>query len=109
MYSINFLQSLYERKILTIAFNCSIDDVHQGMWLPKDKMIEGRLEEMNFFRRMGIYCKVDNSLAKGKPIISTRWVDTNKGTKAEPVYRSRLVAREIKRDDRLDFCRRRHT
>ena len=47
--------------------------------------------------------KVHKSFAKGKTIISTRWVDTNTGTDLEPNYRSRLVAREIKKDDRLDL------
>jgi hypothetical protein len=58
---------------------------------------------MEFFRRMGVYRKVHRSQAKGKPLISTRWVDTNKGTDSNPNYRARLVAREIKRDNRLDL------
>ena len=36
----------------------------------------------------------------GKEPIGCRWLDVNKGDSGEPEYRSRLVAQEIKRDDR---------
>ena len=36
-------------------------------------------------------------------VISTRWIDQNKGDAAAPNYRARLVGREIKRDKRLDL------
>jgi hypothetical protein len=39
----------------------------------------------------------------GKEPIGTRWVDVNKGDEANPEYRSRLVAQEIKRDNREDL------
>ena len=40
------------------------------------------------------------SFAKtGKPPISVRWVDVNKGDEHEPNYRSRLVARQLKATD----------
>ena len=58
---------------------------------------------MDFLRRMGVYRKVHKMHAKGKTIITTRWVDTNKGTKEDPNYRARLVGREIKKDNRLDL------
>ena len=35
--------------------------------------------------------------------IGVRWVDVNKGDKDNPEYRSRLVAKEIKRDKRGDL------
>ena len=35
--------------------------------------------------------------------IGTRWVDVNKGDDANPEYSSRLVAQEIKRDNREDL------
>ena len=88
-------EALYEEMEFT-------DDAHGG-WLPKAEMIEARRLEKGFFRKMGVYRKIPKAQAKGKTIISTRWVDTNKGTEAEPVYRSRLVAKEIKRDIRLDL------
>ena len=39
----------------------------------------------------------------GAKVITTKWADTNKGTEREPNYRSRLVGREIKTDDRPDL------
>ena len=55
---------------------------------------------MAFFRKMGVYAKVDRSEVKQRQgkIISTKWIDTNKGAKDSPNYRSRLVGREIKKD-----------
>ena len=35
----------------------------------------------------------------GKPPITTRWVDVNKGDDENPNYRSRLVARQLKAHD----------
>ena len=39
----------------------------------------------------------------GSKVITTRWVDTNKGDVANPNYRARLVGREMKTDNRLDL------
>ena len=36
----------------------------------------------------------------GRPPISVRWVDVNKGDDVNPNYRSRLVARELKAMDK---------
>ena len=68
-------------------------------------MIEARQLEMDFFRRMGVYSKVDRGeVAKaGAKVITTRWVDTNKGDLVNPNYRARLVGREMKTDNRLDL------
>ena len=60
------------------------DDVNGGEILPKSEMIQARIEEIKFFRKMGVYRKVPKSWATGKPVISTRWVDTNKGTEECP-------------------------
>ena len=55
---------------------------------------------------MGVYKRVPISecwaRTKRKPI-GVRWVDVNKGTDECPNYRSRLVAKEIKTDDRLEY------
>ena len=64
--------ALYQDKVF-------IDDVHIGRLLPHGEIIKARRLEMDFFRKMGVYHKVHKSQAKGKPVISTRWVDTNKG------------------------------
>ena len=55
---------------------------------------------------MGVYKKVWNSecwQVTGKPPIGVRWVDVNKGDEVHPEYRSRLVAKEIKTDNRTDW------
>ena len=39
----------------------------------------------------------------GARTITTKWVDTNKGSESEPNYRSRLVGREIKTNERPDL------
>ena len=51
--------------------------------------------EMDYFRRMVVYNKVDRSEARGRKIIRTKWVDTNKGDSVNIDYRSRLVAMEF--------------
>ena len=79
------------------------DDVKGGL-LDKQQCIDARRLEMDYFRRMGVYRKIKRSeVPAGARIITTKWVDTNKGTEDEPNYRSRLVGREIKTDDRPDL------
>ena len=39
----------------------------------------------------------------GKPPIPVRWIDINTGDSVSPEYRSRLVAKEIKRDSSDDL------
>jgi hypothetical protein len=77
------------------------DDVNGGEELDKDKVIEARKLEMAFFMKMGVYSKVSKDEVKkmGGKVISTKWLDTDKGH----IYRSRLVGREIKRDKRQDL------
>ena len=62
--------------------------------------------EIEYFRTMGVYEKVDVKRCweeTGKAPIAHRWIDINKGDSANPVYRSRLVAKEFKTDDRPDL------
>ena len=79
------------------------DDMNGGEELDKEKVIAARRLEMQFFKKMGVYSKVHKSEVKkskeGK-IITTRWIDTDKGQGA---YRSRMVGREIKNDKRQDL------
>ena len=66
-------------------------------------VIAARRIELQYFRSKGVWLKVPRGRAKqmtGKPPISVRWVDVNKGDEVEPNYRSRLVARQIKAMDR---------
>ena len=79
------------------------DDVKGGT-LIKERCIEARMLEMEYFRKMGVYRKIKRTdLPPGAKVITTKWVDTNKGTEEEPNYRSRLVGREIKTDERPDL------
>ena len=66
---------------------------------------EARKLEMKFFREMRVYTKVPRSeaVALGVKIITTKWLDINKGDAKDPNYRSRLVGRELKMDNRLDL------
>jgi hypothetical protein len=58
-----------------------------------------RKEEIEYYRQMNVYSKVNRSVGvekTGKAPIKVMWVDHNKGTKDKPEIRSRLVAKEIK-------------
>ena len=52
---------------------------------------------------MKVYRKVPRSEARGRKLITTRWVDANKGDNEKPDQRSRLVGRELKQDNRQDL------
>ena len=54
---------------------------------------------------MGVYSKVLREEARMivAKVITTKWFDANKGSEAEPNYRSRLVGRELNLSDRPDL------
>ena len=80
-----------------------VDDVKAGE-LDKPRVIEARKLEMDFFKQMGVYRKIPRAaVPAGQKVITTKWVDTNKGSVDEPDYRSRLYGREIKTDERPDL------
>ena len=57
-----------------------------------------RKKEVDFFEAKSVWVKkaIDEARRKtGKPPITKRWVDVNKGDDIEPNIRSRLVARQI--------------
>ena len=78
------------------------DDVH-GKALDKDLAIEARRLELECFHKMCVYTKVPRSQAGSSKVITTKWIDTDKGHAENPNYRARLVGREIKTDERLDL------
>ena len=81
------------------------DDVKDRELDPKE-VLRARREEIEYIHKMGLYKKVPKSLCKrvtGKAPIQTKWIDTNKKDEAHPLYRSRLVAKEIKKDCRWDL------
>ena len=75
------------------------DDVHGGL-MDKELATAARRMEIEFFRKMGVYTNVARE--PWMEVISTKWIDTNKGDIDNPNYRARVVGREIatyKRDD----------
>ena len=78
------------------------DDI-TGQVLRDDLVAEARKKELLYFKTKGVWCKRPKDEARrrtGRPPITVRWVDVNKGDDAEPRYRSRLVARQLKAHDR---------
>ena len=73
-----------------------------GKLLDPDLVITARAEEIEETRRGSLYEKVPISECwkeSDKAPITTRWVDINKGDSVHPEYRSRIVAREMKKQD----------
>ena len=81
------------------------DDVNGCKHLPKDLVIVARSLEMKYIRKMGVYRKVTREEARrrGCKVITTRWIDTNKGDDENPNVRCRPVARKLSLDKRLDL------
>jgi thiol-disulfide isomerase/thioredoxin len=78
-------------------FDC-IDDV-SGKCLNSKLVNEARKLEIKFFEDMGLWKVIKRPVELGEyRLISTRWVDVNKGDEDKPNYRSRFVAREIKKN-----------
>ena len=81
------------------------DDVNDWKPLNWELAAQARKLEMEFFKKMGVYKKVSRDVAEemGCKVITTKWVDTNKGHTSRPNYRSRLVGREVTYDKRLNL------
>ncbi len=80
------------------------DDI-TGQVLRDDLVREARAKELEYFKSKGVWAKRPRREAKqvtGRPPISVRWVDVNKGDDLSPRYRSRLVARQLKAHDRTN-------
>ena len=63
---------------------------------------EARAKELEYFAPKGVWIKrpkADAFQKTGRPPVSVRWVDVNKGDDQCPKYRSRLVARQLKATD----------
>ena len=81
-------------------------DDQSGEALDPALVRKARMEEMAYFKSMRVYDKVSLDECKrvtGGAPISVRWVDINKGDSADPLYRSRLVAKEYKVDERPEW------
>ena len=81
-----------------------VDDI-TGKPLDHKLAADARKLEIDFFRKMGVYEKVPRWKAReaGGKVVTTRWIDVNKGDLRNPNYRARLVGREIQIDKRLDL------
>jgi hypothetical protein len=75
--------------------------------ITKQPLLDGlvdaaRAKELEYFASKGVWIKRPKAEAfqkTGRPPISVRWVDVNKGDDQCPKYRSRLVARQLKATD----------
>ena len=75
------------------------DDI-SGAVLPAQLVKDARKLEIEYVKKMGVYTKVPRSHATGKKVIKLRWIDVNKMDAANPLIRSRLVAKEY--NDHID-------
>ena len=77
-----------------------------GELLNFEQVIKARSDEIHEFRSHNVYTKVPIKECydkTGKGPIGGKWIDINKGDVDLPDYRSRYVAKEIKRDNRMDL------
>eukprot|EP00973_Karenia_brevis_P042751 5916416-Karenia_brevis.AAC.1 len=76
----------------------AFDDV-TGAPLDAERVRRAREEEIRYFKKMKVYKKVLRSKCHqltGRDPIGVRWVDVNKQDNENPLYRSRLVAKQFK-------------
>ena len=76
----------------------ALDDI-TGQWLDAGKVTAARMEEVQYMGKLSMFepATWEECIAKtGKPPITTKWIDVNKGTAEEPTIRSRLVARDFR-------------
>ncbi len=81
--------------------DCDFYDDISGAKLDKKLATEARRTEIEFFKARGVYTK--RRRESWMKVITTRWLDQNKGDEDRPKYRARLVGREIARDRRDDL------
>ena len=73
-----------------------------GQLLKDELVLKARRVELEYCNSKGVWRKVPRPNARattGRPPVSLRCVDTNEGYEANPNYRSRLVARQLKAMD----------
>ena len=84
----------------------AVYDEITGMMLDDERVKAARNLELEFIDKKPLYEMRPTEEAvrvTGKPPISTRWVDINKGDVDNPDYRSRWVARQFKDNDTTEF------
>ena len=85
----------------SIYAGCEFYDDVSGVKLDHAMTVAARKLEIEFCRNRGVYTKI-----KREPwmhVITTKWLDVNKGDADEPSVRCRLVGREIAKVKRDDF------
>ena len=111
---IGLLEAGQEKGDVLPCFNLSIgEDVYEveidggpiyhddltGQILDSKLVREARQKELDFFEAKNVWLRRPFEEARrrtGKPPITVRWVDVNKGDDVNPNVRSRLVARQIR-------------
>ena len=91
-----------EVKNASTGYSGKYKDDITGQLLKDSLVIAARRTELTYFNAKGVWTKVPRQQAfarTGKPPVSVRWVDVNKGDDMNPKYRSRLVARQMKAQD----------
>ena len=80
------------------------DDVY-GKPLEKNMAIQARKLEMQFVKKKQVHSKFDRAEAKGigAKIITTRWIDTNKGDEINRDCPSRFASSEIQTNNGFDL------
>ncbi len=84
------------------GFSGKYHDDLTGQILNDEMVRKARMCELEFFHSKGVWVKVPMATARkqtGRPPITVRWVDVNKGDELRPNYRSRLVARQMRAQD----------
>ena len=77
-----------------------VDDM-TGMPLDHGMAVTARKKEIDFFKARGVYTKLRRE--SWMKVITTKWIDHNKGDVTTPNYRARLVGREVAYDKRDDL------
>ena len=83
------------------AHRVEVYDATTGQVLRRQLVAAARKEELAYFQSKNVWVKRPREEAlkmTGKPPITVKWVDVDKGDDENPNYRSRLVAREIGRE-----------
>ena len=86
-------------ELFKVVENQEFRDALTGQLLQPDLVKAARRRELEYFAAKSVWRKVprgDAQRYQGKPPITVKWVDVNKGDDESPNYRSRLVAREVR-------------
>ena len=87
-------------EVCTADRSGRILDSLSGQPLDSNRVKKARQEELQYFEDKGVWTKRPRQEAyqkMDKAPITVKWIDVNKGDDKNPKYRSRLVAREIRK------------